>query len=51
MVSHNSKSKKAKVRINKGRTNFFNNEVSIAEIEAIINSAKIVKLRCFEKKK
>ena len=37
--------------INNGTTSFFNNEVSIAEIKTIISNAKIVKLRCFEKKK
>ena len=35
---------------NNGIINFFNNEVLIAEIETIISNAKIVKLRCFEKK-
>ena len=36
---------------NKGIINFFKTEVSIIEIKTIIINAKIVKIKCFEKKK
>ena len=40
-----------KERTKKGITSFFKNEVLRAEMSIIINKDKIVKLRCFEKKK
>ena len=43
--------RKKKEIANNGIINLFNNKVSIAEIETIINNAKIVKFKCFEKKK
>ena len=43
--------RKTNERINKGTIILFNNEISIAEIKIMINKAKIVKLKCFEKKK
>ena len=43
--------RKIKERIKKGITNLFNNEVLITEIIIIISNAKIVKLKCFVKKK
>ena len=36
---------------NKGIINFFKTEVSIIEIKTIMTNAKIVKIKCFEKKK
>ena len=46
-----TRDRKIKERKNKGITNLFNCEVLIAEMETIMNKAKIVKLKCFEKKK
>ena len=40
-----------KEKINNGIINLFKKKVSKTEIEIIINNAKIVKVRCFEKKK
>ena len=46
-----TRAKNIKERTNIGIVNFLSNGVLIAEIESIINNAKIVKLKCFEKKK
>ena len=43
--------KETKDRINNGITSFFSSEILMAEIKIIIDKAKIVKLKCFEKKK
>ena len=46
-----TKANKMNEIINNGKTNFFNIEVSIAEIPTIIDKANIVNVKCFEKKK
>ena len=43
--------KKMKENMNSGIIIFFKKEVSIAEIIIIIIKAKVVKIKCFEKKK
>jgi len=46
-----TKAKRIKEIINKGIITFFKNTVSINEIVIIITKAKMVKIKCFEKKK
>ena len=46
-----TRAKKMKERIKSGMMSFFNNQVSIAEIENMISNAISVKLKCLEKKK
>ena len=45
-----TKNKKIKKIINKGVTNFFRSSVSIIDINIINVKAKIVKIKCLEKK-